>query len=147
MIISLLQGSDNVPPPDVPDVGDLRDNVFAETGEDAGEDAGEARLVPPRVLVFTTLPLLALLSLVSDAFVDGTFKTISKQWAQLFIMIADVRGSPIPLAMGFLPGLNIYYLLLRGLQLINIICRQEDHVILSVPLPSTQSFPTIQRGN
>ena len=59
---------------------------------------------PPRVLVFTTSLLLALLSVCRSGSVDGTFKAMSKQWKQLFILMVDYKGAFIPVAFGWLPN-------------------------------------------
>ena len=55
------------------------------------------------VLVFTTAMLLALLAVCRNGCVDGTFKSMSKQWKQLFIMMVNYRGAFIPVAFGWLP--------------------------------------------
>lgn len=51
------------------------DDDEEEEEEDEEED-GEvpAGLRPERVMIFTTISLLALLSVVTECFVDGTFK-------------------------------------------------------------------------
>lgn len=59
---------------------------------------------PERVILYTCLPLLALLSVVKHANIDGTFKVMSRQFRQLFIMICDYHGGAIPIAFGFLPS-------------------------------------------
>ena len=99
---------------------ELVDDVFREMeeGEDSNQSLGPP-LKPERVLVFTTLNLLSMLTIASIVHVDGTFKVNSfqhlkhevifilkvmcKHWKQLFVLIADVRGVPIVLALGFLP--------------------------------------------
>ena len=52
--------------------------------------------LPPRVLVFTSLTLLCLLSVCKSGSVDGTFSSISKQWKQLFIFLLDYNSTWLP---------------------------------------------------
>ena len=58
---------------------------------------------PPRVLVFTNLTLLGLLAVCKYGSVDGTFKSMSKQWKQLFVFMVDYKGAFLPVAFGWLP--------------------------------------------
>ena len=50
------------------DDGQVGESVLEQEGDIPGP------IVPKRVLVFTTIKLLALFSMVSDLFLDGTFK-------------------------------------------------------------------------
>ena len=64
----------------VEDVEGVEGVEGAEVGQDVvGGEVGEggesrARIVPPRVMVFTTLHLLTLMAMCTDIFLDGTFK-------------------------------------------------------------------------
>lgn len=60
--------------------------------------------LPPRVLIFTTLSLLGLLAVVKKGSVDGTFKSMTKKWKQLFILLVNFKDSWIPIAFGWLPN-------------------------------------------
>ena len=90
----------------------------------------------PRVLVFTTIQLLGLLSVCVRGSVDGTFKTMTRYisltritvklksiifrlWTQLFVLLVEFRGSWVPAAFGWLPNkcelsYHIFLLLLLG---------------------------------
>ena len=52
--------------------------------------------------MFTTVMLLSLLAVCRSGSVDGTFKAMSKQWKQLFILMVNYRGAFIPVAFGWL---------------------------------------------
>ena len=78
------------------------DPVQGEGLQDDLEHDGEVGK-PKRVLVFTTCLLLALLAVCRSGSVDGTFKAMSKQWKQLFIMMVEYKGAFIPVAFGWLP--------------------------------------------
>ena len=61
-----------------------------------------------RVLVFTSLYLISLLAQVKSGNIDGTFKSQSKQYKQLFIFqvsFKDRNGTAqtVPVAFGWLP--------------------------------------------
>ena len=74
------------------DVDDLVDDVFTHDNDEEqeavngegvevnegveGGEGGEShdRIVPPRVMVFTTIHLLTLMAMCTDIFLDGTFK-------------------------------------------------------------------------
>ena len=58
---------------------------------------------PKRVILFTTIMMLGLLSKCRWGSVDGTFKSSSKQWKQLFVMLCEYEGSWLPMAFGWLP--------------------------------------------
>ena len=59
---------------------------------------------PPRVLVFTTVMLLGLLAVCKYGSVDGTFKSMTKKWKQLFVFMVDYKGTFVPVAFGWLPN-------------------------------------------
>ena len=59
---------------------------------------------PSRVLVFTTDLLLSLLAVSKFGSVDGTFKSMTSRWRQLFVFMLNYRGSFIPIAFGWLPN-------------------------------------------
>ena len=58
---------------------------------------------PRRVLVFTTAMLLGLLTMGRWGSVDGTFKSCTKHWKQLFVMLLNFNGVWLPVAFGWLP--------------------------------------------
>ena len=58
---------------------------------------------PKRVLVFTSVRLLGVLSVSKKGSVDGTFKSSARDWYQLFILCVEYRGKFIPVAFGWLP--------------------------------------------
>lgn len=64
------------------------------------DDVGKA---PKRVMLFTTIMMLGLLTKCRWGSVDGTFKSSSKQWKQLFIMLCNYEGTWLPIAFGWLP--------------------------------------------
>ena len=66
-------------------------------------DISVAPSLPPRVLVFTSLTLLGLLSVAKCGSVDGTFSSISKQWKQLFILLLDYNSTWLPGCFAWLP--------------------------------------------
>ena len=85
-------------------VGESENEDIPTSTEISDEDDDEVPVEnPPRVLVFTTVMLLALLAVCRNGCVDGTFKSMSKQWKQLFIMMVNYRGAFIPVAFGWLP--------------------------------------------
>ena len=57
-----------------------------------------------RVLVFTTMELLKLLSQTSRGSVDGTFKSSCRLWKQNFILMVKFKGIWIPVCWGWLPN-------------------------------------------
>ena len=59
---------------------------------------------PARVLIFTTSLLLSLLAVCKMGSVDGTFKSMTKKWRQLFVFMVNYRGAFIPIAFGWLPN-------------------------------------------
>ena len=63
----------------------------------------EALNAPKRVLVFTTMVMLGLMSICKYGSVDGTFKAMTKKWKQLFVFMVNYRGSFLPVAFGWLP--------------------------------------------
>ena len=67
------------------------------------EDTEELPAVPKRVLIFTSLTLLSLLALTKSGYVDGTFKSQSRNWKQLFIVMVDYCGSAVPVMFCWLP--------------------------------------------
>ena len=69
------------------------------------EDLEEEEIpqTPKRVLIFTSLTLLSLLSLAKYGNIDGTFKSQSRQWKQLFVVLVDFCGASIPILFAFLP--------------------------------------------
>jgi hypothetical protein len=79
---------------------------------------------PKKVLVFTTLTLLGLLAMCRNGSVDGTFKSMTKMFKQLFIMMVKYEGPFVPIAFGWLPNkhtvsYHIYLLLLLKFRLEN----------------------------
>ena len=56
-----------------------------------------------RVLVFTTVKLLGLLTVAKRGSVDGTFRSCTTLWKQLFIIMVEIRGVFIPIAFAWLP--------------------------------------------
>ena len=75
-----------------------------EDAEEEGSTTGNPQAkAPKRVILFTTIMMLGLLSKCRWGSVDGTFKSSSKQWKQLFIMLCNYEGSWLPMAFGWLP--------------------------------------------
>ena len=74
------------------------------------EELERSRSRPERVLVFTTERLLGLLALCKRGSVDGTFRSITRFWKQIFILMVEYEGLHIPIAMGWLPGWSIWKL-------------------------------------
>ena len=71
----------------------------------------------PRVLVFTTMMCLSLLSKVRKGNIDGTFDMATKHFTQLFILLVDYKKSSTLCAIGWLPdkkvlSYHLYFLLL-----------------------------------
>ena len=58
---------------------------------------------PDRILIFTSLELLSLLALSKHGSVDGTFKSISKHWKQLFIFLCEYKKAYLPVCFSWLP--------------------------------------------
>ena len=85
---------------DSEDSGQLDDNV--DTTVDAHPNKA-----PKRVLVFSTVLLLGLLSMCRWGSVDGTFKASTKRWKQLFVMLCNYDGTWIPIAFGWLPDKSL----------------------------------------
>ena len=56
-----------------------------------------------RVLVFTTIRLLGLLTLCLRGSIDGTFRSVTKLWRQILILMVEYNGLFIPIAFGWLP--------------------------------------------
>ena len=56
-----------------------------------------------RVLVFTTVKLLGLLTVAKQGSVDGTFRSCTVLWKQLFIVMVEIRGVFIPILFAWLP--------------------------------------------
>ena len=85
------------------------ENVVEEEDDDAYQDLGESTINlenivnPPRVLVFTTVMLLGLLAICKFGSVDGTFKSMTKNWKQLFVFMVDYKGTFVPVAFRWLP--------------------------------------------
>ena len=67
------------------------------------EELERSRSRLERVLVFTTERLLGLLALCKRGSVDGTFRSITRFWKQIFILMVEYEGLHIPIAMGWLP--------------------------------------------
>ena len=86
------------------------DAEVEEDGDDAYEELTESNINletvknPPRVLVFTTVLLLGLLAVCKYGSVDGTFKSMTKKWKQLFVFMVDYKGTFLPVAFGWLPN-------------------------------------------
>ena len=70
------------------------------------EDCLNTEEVIERVLVFTTLQLLGLLAVCKRGSVDGTFRCSTTLWKQIFIIMCEVRGVFIPIAICWLPNKN-----------------------------------------
>ena len=58
---------------------------------------------PKRILIFTSIALLSLLSLSRYGSVDGTFKSVSKHWRQLFIFLCEYKEAYLPVCFAWLP--------------------------------------------
>ena len=58
---------------------------------------------PPRVIIYTSPQLLELLAFTRKANVDGTFRTMSQLFAQLYVLLAEYKKTAIPTCFGFLP--------------------------------------------
>ena len=58
---------------------------------------------PERVLVFTTPQLIEMLTFIRKAHVDGTFRTMSKLWCQLYVLLVEYKQTSILSCLGFLP--------------------------------------------
>ena len=58
---------------------------------------------PPRVVIYTTPELLELLCFCRKANVDGTFRTMSQLFEQLYVFLVEYKKTAIPCCMGFLP--------------------------------------------
>ena len=52
----------------------LDEEILDEGSAEVQAPEGRARVVPARVMVFTTLYCLSLLAMCTDIFLDGTFK-------------------------------------------------------------------------
>ena len=66
-------------------------------------DPDELPVKPKRVLIFTTVTLLSLLSVCKSGYVDGTFKSQSRNWKQLFVVMVDYCDTAIPIMFCWLP--------------------------------------------
>jgi hypothetical protein len=97
------QDSDEDPRPG--DSGESDSGVeHPEDAEEEGSATGNPQAkAPKRVILFTTIMMLGLLSKCRWGSVDGTFKSSSKQWKQLFVMLCKYEGSWLPMAFGWLP--------------------------------------------
>ena len=58
---------------------------------------------PPRVIIYTSGQLLELLAFCRKANVDGTFKTMSQLFTQLYVLLVEYKKTAIPSCMGMLP--------------------------------------------
>ena len=81
---------------------ELHDDDDYDDGVDVEEEGYPAN-GPKRVLLFTTVMMLGLLAKCKWASVDGTFKSSSRQWKQLFVMLCNYQGTWLPIAFGWLP--------------------------------------------
>ena len=82
---------------------DLRPSShISVTFEKSLEEVLEAEKLD-RVLVFTTVKLLGLLTVAKKGSVDGTYRSCTILWKQMFIVMVEVRGVFIPIAFAFLP--------------------------------------------
>ena len=74
----------------------------------------EQRCSGPPNLIFTILHLLGLLTLCKRASVDGTFRSITRFWKQIFILMTEYQGVHIPIALAWLPDKSAmsYYVFL-----------------------------------
>ena len=88
------------------------DHVGHQLAADAGLDAnwfdGTFDDLPPewkpqRVVIYTTPQLLELLSFCRKANVDGTFRTMSQLFEQLYVFLIEYKKTAVPCCMGFLP--------------------------------------------
>ena len=94
------------------------------TDEDAGREASasdsgdgnanadatvnaDPEKTPKRVMVFTTVMLLGLLTMCRWGSVDGTFKASTKHWKQLFVMLLNFNGTWLPVCFGWLPDKSL----------------------------------------
>ena len=82
--------------------------------EDITATADPPLKAPKRVMLFTTVMLLGLLAKCRWGSVDGTFKSSTKHWKQLFVMLCCYEGAWIPIAFGWLPdkSFNSYLIFL-----------------------------------
>ena len=79
------------------------DKVDSNSDEASQNEDEDSSRLPKRVLLFTTMNLLGTLALSAKASVDGTFKSMTKKWKQLFILTVKYRGEYIPTVFGWLP--------------------------------------------
>ena len=61
----------------------------------------QGRDLPERVIAYTTEKLLKAFSRKTKSSMDGTFKSCSKLWKQLFIWMVKTGGFWIPIVWGF----------------------------------------------
>lgn len=81
-----------------------------------------------RVLVFTTVKLLGLLTVAKRGSVDGTFRSCTTLWKQLFIIMVEIRGVFIPIAFAWLPDKTTasYYACL--FLIMSAFCEHSDEI-------------------
>ena len=86
-------------------------NMDGSINESLAEEADNLPDKPARVLVFTSLTLLSLFALCRHGNVDGTFKSIPRNWTQLFIWMLDFEKAAVPVCFGWLPDKTLvsYY--------------------------------------
>ena len=101
------------------------DDAQAEEDEDHPEDT--ERVLPKRVIIFTSPKLLKLFEENDGkSSVDGTFKAIPVLWKQMFIWMIRFSGFWIPVAWGWLPDKSLqsykvfFYMMLEELKRRNI---------------------------
>ena len=81
-----------------------------------------------RVLVFTTVKLLGLLTVGKRGSVDGTFRSCTILWKQMFIVMVEIRGVFIPIAFAWLPDKTTasYYACL--VLIMSAFCEHSDEI-------------------
>ena len=81
-----------------------------------------------RVLVFTTVKLLGLLTVAKRGSVDGTFRSCTTLWKQLFIIMVEIRGVFIPIVFAWLPDKTTasYYACL--FLIMSAFCEHSDEI-------------------
>ena len=111
------------------------------------EDCLNTEEVIERVLVFTTLQLLGLLAVCKRGSVDGTFRFSTTLWKQIFIIMCEVRGVFIPIAICWLPNKNTVsyyaalYLLLSEWSMFHVSCHSlkiKIFTVQTIPVNSCQ---------
>ena len=88
--------------------GDVISSDDGGTSEEdgPGTPSSDRGLTPKRVLIFTSLTLLSLLSLAKYRNIDGTLKSQSCQWKQLFVVIGKTHHILRHLVWGPKPDLG-----------------------------------------